>query len=287
MEFGRFGAWCGTIWRSPTFAAEAREGAAELEELGFSALWHPSGFDTSLDDVYGPFLDATSAIPVASGIASVWHHPVETAAPQVANLERAFPGRFLFTIGASHAQRVGESYTKPYSKVASYLDQLDALTPPIPAERRALAALGPRMLALAGERTFGAHPYFVPAEHSAFARSIFGPQPFLGPEVAVVVESDATTARQIARKYAANYLALPNYVNNLRNLGYGEEDFAGGGSDRLIDDVIPWGDPETLTTRLNEHLAAGADHVAVQILGTDEDPLTLGGFRRLAEALFD
>ena len=167
--------------------------------------------------------------------------------------------------------------------MVAYLDALDALDVPVPPERRVLAALGPRMLGLAAARAAGAHPYFVPVEHTARARGILGRGPLLAPEVAVVLETDATRARELARAYAATYLHLPNYTNNLRTLGFGDDDIGGGGSDRLIDAVIPWGDVATIARRVREHHDAGADHVCVQVVAGRE-AFPLDRYRELARA---
>ena len=158
---------------------------------------------------------------------------------------------------------------------------------PVPVQRRALAALGHRMLELAGQRAAGAHPYFVPVEHTARARSVLGPAPLLAPEVAVVLESDPVAARALAREYASLYLGLPNYTQNLRTLGFGDEDIDGGGSDRLIDAVIPWGNATTIATRIREHHDAGANHVCLQVISPPgRAGFPLAEYRELAGALF-
>ena len=228
--------------------------AGELESLGYGALWSSGRFDAGLSPHFDRLLGSTSHVAVASGIVSVWAGAAEDVGPAVAALEERYPGRFLLGVGASHAPAV-EHYERPYSHVVAYLDALDAQPVPVPPERRVLAALGPRMLELAAARAAGAHPYFVPVEHTARARGILGPEPLLAPEVAVVLETDAARARELARGYAATYLNLPNYTNNLRTLGYGDE-----------------------------HLDAGADHVCIQVVaGRDRFPLAQ--YRELAPAL--
>jgi probable F420-dependent oxidoreductase len=222
---------------------------------------------------------------VATGIVSVWVSPPGTIAAAAAELEARFPGRFVLGLGASHSAIVPD-YAKPYSKVVAYLDALDALDTPVPSERRVLAALGPRMLTLAAERAAGAHPYFVPLEHTARARATMGAGPVLAPEVAVVLETDPVRARALARTYASIYLPLPNYANNLRTLGYGDADIEQGGSDRLIDAVIPWGDASKVAGRIRDHLDAGADHVCVQVVAEGLE-LPLAGYRALAAALLE
>lgn len=288
MELGRVGIWAGGPWRDAARLAEARDAAAEVEALGYSALWRSGGFVPGVDEAFGRLLSATSRMVVASGILTVWHATPAQAAAAFIEFEREQPGRFLLGLGASHAhlvERLGESYVRPYSRVTSFLDDLDAIEPGVPRERRVLAALGPRMLALARDRAAGAHPYFVPVEHTARARQILGPGPLLAPEQAVVLETDPARARAIARRHTHVYLRAPNYVRNLRSLGFGEDDLAGDGSDRLVDAVVAWGDAEEVAARVGAHFEAGADHVCVQVLAEDADAFPLPGYRELAPAL--
>ncbi|MEE2034214.1 TIGR03620 family F420-dependent LLM class oxidoreductase [Rhodococcus chondri] len=281
--------WGGGFWLSRKLREAALDAARELDELGYSRLWTSGGFGDGVPSVYGEVLAATPRLAVASGIVSIWHaDPTETA--RVVNqLEQNHPDRFLLGVGTSHAPVVdakeGHTYTKPYSHMVEYLDALDAAEIPVPAERRVLAALGPRMLALSAERAAGAHPYFVPADHTAFAREVLGAGPLLAPEVAVVLEPDEVTARGIAREYMRGYLALPNYSNNLRRLGYTDEDLADGGSDRLMDVLIPWGDLERVVAGIEEHYQAGADEVAIQVLTADQSTFPARQYRELAAAL--
>ena len=281
MELGRVGVWWSGSWRA---AGDADVNVAgDLEALGYGTLWSSGGFDRGLSTRFAKLLEATERVTVASGIVSVWTSAPADVGPAVTDLEARYGGRFLFGVGASHSAIV-QDYARPYTRVVDYLDALDALHPPVPPERRILAALGPRMLELAAARTAGAHPYFVPVEHTAHARAVLGAGPFLAPEVAVVLETDRTKALELARQYAAIYLPLPNYANNLRRFGYGDADIDGGGSDRLIEAVIPWGDAETVAGRVHEHLGAGADHVCVQVVaGFERFPLTQ--YRELAPAL--
>ncbi len=283
MELGRFGVWWSGSWR---IAAEPTVNvAAELESLGFGALWSSGGFDPGLSPTFGRLLAATNGIRVASGIVSMWAGSPSDVGAAVADLEARYPGRFLLGIGASHAPLVSD-YARPYSHMVAYLDALDGLETPVPAERRVLAALGPRMLELAAQRAAGAHPYFVPVQHTARARSILGPGMLLAPEVAVVLESDPAAARALAREYASLYLELPNYTRNLRTFGFGDDDMAEGGSDRLIDAVIPWGDARTVAARIGEHHDAGADHVCLQVIsGTGREGFPLAEYAELAGAL--
>jgi probable F420-dependent oxidoreductase len=282
VDFGRFGVWWSGSWR---FADEpALDVASELESLGYGALWSSGGYQPGLSPHFGQLLASTSHIPVASGIASIWTARPDEVGPAVGELEDRFPGRFLLGIGASHAPLV-EGYARPYSHTVDYLNALDALDRPVPAARRVLAALGPRMLELAAARSAGAHPYFVPVEHTAFARRVLGTGPLLAPEVAVVLDPDPESGRALARVYASIYLGLPNYAENLRRFGFDDDDIGGGGSDRLIDAVIPHGDASFLAARIGEHLHAGADHVSVQVVAARDD-FPMDGYRQLAASLF-
>ena len=281
MELGPIGVWWSGSWRAA--GDPDLNVAGELESLGYGTLWSSGGFDPGLSTRFGKLLEATERVTVASGIVSVWTAEPADVGRAVADLEAGSGGRFLLGLGASHSAIV-QDYARPYTHVVDYLDALDALDPPLPAERRILAALGPRMLELAAARAAGAHPYFVPAEHTARARAVLGQGPLLAPEVAVVLETDRTKALELARQYAAIYLPLPNYANNLRRFGYGDADIDGGGSDRLIEAVIPWGDADTIARRIREHLQAGADHVCVQVVA-DFDKFPLAEYRELAPAL--
>ena len=281
VELGRIGVWWSGSWRDPD--DPTRSVAPELESLGYGALWSSGRFDAGLAPHFEKLLASTDRVAVASGIVSIWAGAPEDVGPAVSALEDRFPGRFVLGIGTSHSVAVAD-YTRPYSKMVAYLDALDALATPVPPERRVLAALGPRMLRLAAARAAGAHPYFVPVEHTAWARGILGPGPLLAPEVAVVLETDPARARQLARGYASTYLGLTNYTQNLRNFGFDDEDIRGGGSDRLIDAVIPWGDAATLAAAVRAHLDAGADHVCVQVIAGREG-FPLHEYRELAATL--
>ncbi|GIF23150.1 putative F420-dependent oxidoreductase [Actinoplanes tereljensis] len=261
--------------------------AVELEELGYSRIWFSAGFGQDVPQRFREILDGTERIGVAPGIVSIWHSSPAEAAAFTENAQQAHPGRFLLGLGTSHAVLVegdGTAYRKPYTKMVEYLDALDAtgLAP----ERRILAALGPRMLELSRDRAAGAHPYFIPAEHTAEARAALGPDRLLAPEVAVVLDADPATARATARQYTSGYLSLPNYTNNLRRFGWTDDDFATGGSDRLVDAIIPWGTPEQVAAGLEKHYRAGADEVAIQVLnGGDKTTFPSEAFRALAEVL--
>ena len=281
MELGRFGVWWSGSWRLPDGASF--DGAAEIEGLGYGTLWSSGGFEGGLAGHFERLLAATRLVTVASGIVSIWAAAPDDLGPAVVRLDDEYPGRFLLGLGTSHPE-IAADYTRPYAHMVAYLDALDALEMPVPPARRVLAALGPRMLELAATRAAGAHPYFVPVEHTAWAREILGNGPLLAPEVAVVLEADPAKARALARVYASIYLPTQNYSGNLRRLGYSDADIDGGGSDRLIDAVIPWGDAATVASRIEEHLAAGADHVCVQVVA-DHGEFPLSGYRELAAAL--
>jgi probable F420-dependent oxidoreductase len=281
MDLGKVGVWWSGSWTAQ--ADPSLDVGAELEALGFGALWSSGGFGQGLSLQFERLLGSTSHLIVASGIVSIWASPLQEIASAVADLETKYPGRFLLGIGASHAPIV-ENYSRPYHRVVEYLDRLDRAEPPVAADRRMLAALGPRMLTLAAARTLGAHPYFVPVEHTARAREILGSGPLLAPEVSVVIERDPTTARRLARRFMSLYLTLPNYTQNLRSFGYGDDDFAGDGSDRLVDALVAWGDVDAVSARVKDHHDAGADHVCIQVV-SDLGAFPLNEYRELANGL--
>ena len=283
MELGQIGVWWSGAWR---VAEEASVGvAAELEELGYAALWSSGGFQPGLSPHFERLLAATTRMTVFSGIVSIWSTSPEEIALAVADLDLRHPGRFVLGLGASHAAIV-EDYSRPYSHMVAYLDALDVAGPAAAKERRVLAALGHRMLGLAVDRAAGAHPYFVPVDHTARAREVLGADALLAPEVTVVLEKDASSARQAARAFSAGYLSLPNYANNLRSLGFADDDFDGGGSDRLIDALVAWGNTDDVANRVREHLEAGANHVCIQVLAPLES-FPLNAYRELAPALME
>lgn len=276
MDLGRVGIWWSGAWNE--------DDAAEVEELGYGAYWASGGFNPGLSSRFERFLAATHRIVVASGIVSIWVTDPAEIAGAVAGLEQRYPGRFLLGLGASHSVVV-QNYERPYSQMVGYLDTMDGQDPTVEKQHRALAALGPRMLRLAAERSAGAHPYFVPVEHTARARETLGAGPLLAPEVTVVLEADAGKARERARSFTTGYLSLPNYANNLRSLGYTEEDVAGGGSDRLVDAVVAWGDLDAIARRVRDHHDAGADHVCVQVLADLQAGFPSQEYRELAGTL--
>jgi probable F420-dependent oxidoreductase len=262
---------------------ELREAAAELEQLGYSALWIPGRAGGAVFDAAGVLLRATNEVTVATGILNIWMHDPEEAAAERAQLDDAYEGRFLLGLGVSHAPIV-DRYEKPLTAMGDYLDSLDAAAPAVPQQERVLAALGPKMLELARDRSAGAHPYLVPVEHTRRAREILGGGPLLAPELGVILEADEQRARSVARGQLERYMAMPNYVNNWRRFGFGDDDLASGGSDRLVDALIAWGDVESIAERIEEHFDAGADHVCIQVMA-DGDGLPRDEWRELSAAL--
>ena len=277
---GRVGIWARELRFDPDPSAIA-DAAAELEEHGWSALWIPDAGG----DIFGAvdvLLDATRSVAIATGILNIWmQDPEEVARESNARWES---GRFVLGLGASHAALV-EQYARPYSAMREYLDALDAATPPVPDGARLLAALGPRMVALSGDRAAGAHPYLVTTEHTRSAREILGPDAVLAPELGVVLDGDVARGRERAREHVADYLELPNYANSMLRMGFTEDDLRDGGSDRLVDGVVAVGDEEAIRARVEEHLDAGADHVCIQVVGPMGQPLPRETWRRLAPAL--
>jgi probable F420-dependent oxidoreductase len=270
---------------------EAVEAAAELDELGFAALWIP--------DVGGPVLEAverlletTRKAIVATGILNVWMHDPADVAAGHARLDREHSGRFLLGLGIGHASLVDADepgrYRRPLGTMREYLDALDEHAPADHQPARVIAALGPKMVALSGERTLGTHPYLVPVEHTALVREALGPDRLVAPALSVVLEQDPERAREIARRDLALYLGLPNYTNTWRRLGFGDGDLADGGSDRLLDALYGLGTVEQVAGRLREHQTAGADHVCVRVITAhpdDAERLPRAEWRMLAAAL--
>jgi probable F420-dependent oxidoreductase len=289
VDLGKVGIWSRELRYNPDRGARAGA-AAELEELGYAAIFIPDVGGDVLTEIEH-LLAATQQIPVATGVLNIWMQEPTKVAARGASLLSRFGSRFLLGLGASHAPLVDSAqrgpYTQPYSTMIGYLDALDAATPTVPASERMLAALGPRMLALARARTGAAHPYLVPPEHTALARDILGTGTVLAPEQAVVLAADRRRGLEQARSFVASYLLLPNYVHNLRRLGFGDDDLTGNGSDRLVDALVARGDEAAIAGRVRAHLDAGADHVCIQVIGASdgEESLPLVAWRRLAPAL--
>ncbi len=267
--------------------AEAAEAAAELDGLGFTALWIP--------DVGGPVLDsvdsllaATEKTVIATGILNLWMHEPADVAARYATLTDTHGERFLLGIGCSHAPLIDSKepgrYRKPLAATKAFLDGLDASAQPVPQANRVLAALGPKMLQLSATRAAGAHPYLVTPDHTSGAREVLGDGPLLLPEQTVVLTDDRDEARTIGTDWLRSYLALPNYANNLLRSGFTEDDVSSV-SDRLFDAIIAWGDEDAIKRRVDEHHAAGADHVCVQVITADPQEFPREQWRRLAAAL--
>lgn len=273
-EVGRIGIWIRQYDVTPAVAAE-------LERLGYGTVWIGSSPGGDLG-VAERLLEATDRIVVATGIVNVWKDDARTIAAAHHRLTERFPGRFLLGVGIGHREATSE-YRSPLAVLVDYLDVLDAEG--VPTDERVLAALGPKVLRLAADRTAGAHPYLVTAEHTRRAREVLGAGVLLAPEQKIVLDGDPARARATARDtVAGTYLPLRNYRANLRRIGFAEDEVTGAGSDRLIDALVAQGDAAAAADRVRAHLDAGADHVAVQLLRTPgADPLA--GFRAVAAAL--
>jgi probable F420-dependent oxidoreductase len=291
-RIGRIGVWLGSIALEP--ARDEREAVARIERLGYGAAWFGEG-PTNREALSHAalLLAASERLVIATGIANIWARDATAAINGANTLNEAYDERFLLGLGVSHAPIVnsrGHQYAKPLTAMRGYLEAIDQHTYGAPGPEHPspvlLAALRPKMLELARARTAGAHPYFVPPTHTARARAILGPVPLLAPEQVVVLETDGTRARETARRHMAGYLSLPNYVNNLRALGYGDADFADGGSERLVDAIVAWGDEEAIAGRVREHLDAGADHVAIQAYAENASA-ALSQLEHLAPTLLD
>ncbi|MBU8821771.1 LLM class F420-dependent oxidoreductase [Mycolicibacterium goodii] len=258
-NLGQYGVWTG--------GAVTPEQAAEIEKLGYGAAWIGGSPAADLSFVE-PILDNTETLQVATGIVNIWAADANTVAESFHRIEAAHPGRFVLGVGVGHPEHTGE-YRKPYDALVEYLDVLDAAK--VPTSRRVLAALGDRVLKLSAQRSAGAHPYLTTPEHTEHARDVLGEAVFLAPEHKVVLNTDAAAARAVGRKTVEFYLDLSNYVNNWRKLGFTEKDVEKPGSDKLIDAVVAHGTAGDIAARLRQHIAAGADHVAIQVLGESDD----------------
>jgi probable F420-dependent oxidoreductase len=276
IELGKIGVW--TSYR-PFGIERAGEAATLIEQLGYGSWW--IGASPHVPDVR-PVLEATSTLVAATGILNVWANEPAATAAAAAAVRADFPGRFMLGIGIGHPEATTD-YRKPLAAMRAFLDGLDAADTPPPRQERCLAALGPKMLELASERAAGTHTYFVPVEHTRAARERLGPGKLVAAELACVVNSDPVRARAVARDYAQLYLTLRNYVQNLLHYGFTDDDVANGGSDRLIDALVPQGSAEEIAEIVHAHLDAGADHVCLQPLG--EDGIPHNAWTALAKAL--
>ena len=234
----------------------------DIEALGYGAIWAGGSPPAELSWVE-PILEKTEKLQLATGIVNIWSAAAEPVAESFHRIDKAYPGRFLLGIGVGHPE-ANQEFRKPIDALNDYLDKLDENG--VPKDRIVVAALGPKVLKLSADRTAGAHPYLTTPEHSAEARKVIGPSAFLAPEHKVVLTTDAEKARATGRKALEIYLQLANYLNSWKRLGFTDEDVAKPGSDRLVDAVVAYGTPDAIAARLKEHLTAGADHVAVQVL---------------------
>jgi probable F420-dependent oxidoreductase len=274
-------------------APELRRAVAEIEEMGFGAIWVGEFLAREVFAACAIILAATSRIKVATGIANIWARDPIAMMNGGRALAEAWPNRFVLTLGVGHAAFVkdrGHVYERPLTTMRAYLDQMERAPyrapqpdPPVPI---VLGALGPKMMQLAGERTAGAHPYFVPVEHTVEARGILGHDRLLAPEQAVVFAKTREAARPTGDIYMRTYLALPNYRNNLVRLGWSGDELTPPGSDRLFDAIVVWGDDEEIARKVRRHRDAGADHVALSVLMPTPDRAPTAGLRRLAPRLF-
>src|SRR6266404_3729020 len=276
-RLGPIGVWSFELERMT--ATDESRFANEIEALGFKALWIPESLGSKEIFAHaGILLAATKTLIIASGIANIWARDAVAMANGARTLQEAYADRFLCGIGVSHKPtidaRLGGGYEKPLTHMRAYLDAMDKAPyvgpnrkdPPAP---RVLAALGPHMLRLSAARSLGAHPYFVPVEHTTIARAEIGPDALLAVEQACTLEADPTTAREVARGHMKRYLELDNYANNLRRLGWGDEDLGDGGSDALADAIVAWGGVDAVKARADAHRTNGADHVCLQVFGED------------------
>ncbi|HEY3696726.1 TIGR03620 family F420-dependent LLM class oxidoreductase [Phenylobacterium sp.] len=282
-RLGRVGVWSGELRRAaPAARAEA---AAELDALGYGAIWMPGGIGGEILADVRALLDATRRASVGTGIINIWKHEPAELGAWWRGLPAELQARTMLGLGASHGPLIGAEYGRPLATMRAFLDGLDAEG--VPVQSRCLAALAPGMLDLSRDRSAGTHPYLVPPEHTAVARARVGPDALVAPEQGVILETDPARAREIARQAVGVYLGLPNYLNNWRRLGYSEDDVTGF-SDRLCDAVFAWGTTEQIAARVKAHFDAGADHVCLQVLrgapGSDMS-LPTRQWRELAAAL--
>jgi probable F420-dependent oxidoreductase len=290
MDIGKIGIWA---FLDMLPARQSQEVAAEIEGLGFKALWIPEAIGREVFTSSAVLLAGSRHLVIATGIANIWARDAMAMVNAQRTLTEAYPDRFLLGMGVSHAPLVdgvrGHLYAKPLTYMRTYLDAMDgapfAAAQPTTPLMRVIAALHPRMLKLAAERAAGSHPYFVPPEHTKRARELLGPNALLAPEQAICLETDPEKARRIARGHMALYLTLPNYRRNLESLGFAASDFDNGGSDRLVDAIVAWGDMDVVRHRVRAHHDAGANHVCLQVLGEDFTSVPRKEWREISKAL--
>jgi probable F420-dependent oxidoreductase len=271
---------------------DLRRAAAAIEEMGFGTIWVGEAMAREAFAASAIILAATSQIKVATGIANIWVRDPTAMMNGGRALAEAWPNRFVLGIGVSHAPLVtarGHQYDRPLTAMRTYLDLMEkapyrgpAPNPPPPI---VLAALGVKMLELARERTAGAHPYYVPVEHTREARRILGPERLLAPEQAIVFAKTREFARLPGDIYMRTYLSLQNYRQNLVRLGWPEDELTPPGSDRAFDALVAWGDEEEIARKVKRHHEAGADHVAVSTLTPTPERAPTDDLRRLAPLL--
>lgn len=281
-RLGKFGIWAVQFrFGDPGFVAES---AAELDELGYGALWFPGGRGGDVFAAFLALLNATQSIVAATGILNIWMHEPAEVGGWWHGFSDAQKERALLGLGVGHAPAIGTAWKEPLKKMANYLAALDESG--VPVESRCVAALGPKMLDLAALHSAGSHPYLVPPEHTAMARERMGPDALLAPEQGVILETDPDRARTKAREQLETYAVLPNYINSWKRLGFLDEDIATR-SDRLIDSLFAWGTLDTIGARLKAHLDAGADHVCLQVIsgapGTNDPDELRQSWRDLAQ----
>ncbi len=289
LKLGRIGIWTADFDLQPM--AKAQEAIAQVEAMGFGTVWVPEAVLREPFASTSLLLSATKKMVLATGIASIHARTAQTMQAGWKTVTEAFPDRFLLGLGVSHAPMVTGvhkgTYAMPYSTMIGYLDAMDAgiFSSPTPSTlpQRVLAALGPKMLKLAAERGAGAHPYFIPVEHTVFARNIMGADALLAPEQAVVFETDPTKARAIARQHMKIYTRLPNYVNNLLRFGFTADEVAKQ-EDRVVDAIVAWGTTDQIVARIKAHLDSGANHVCVQVLTDARGTLPMEQWQELADA---
>jgi probable F420-dependent oxidoreductase len=288
-RLGTVGVWTFEAERMPAVAE--RDYARAVESLGFKALWLPESLGSKEAFAHASLLlAATKTLIVATGIANIWARDAVAMANGARTLVDAYPNRFLLGLGVSHAPTVktrGQSYSRPLEYMRRYLDAMDAApyVGPKVDTPRVLAALGPHMLRLSADRSLGAHPYFVPVEHTAIARKELGPEPLLAVEQAATINEDPAVSRATARRHMKRYLDLDNYTNNLRRLGWGDSDLADGGSDKLVDAIVAWGGTGAIKSRIDEHRKRGADHICLQVLRADPASPPTADLERIAKAV--
>jgi probable F420-dependent oxidoreductase len=291
MDLGQFGIWTAALDTTP--ADQARHLAREVEDLGFGALWVPEATRREAFSNASLLLGATTNLVIATGVANIYARDALAMSAGWKTLTEAYPDRFLLGLGVGHATTVqavrGHAYGRPLATMGEYLDAMDAApfdaAPPTTTPRRVLAALGPKMLGLAAARAWGAHPFFVPPEHTRRSREILGPQALLAPAQGVNLETEPRRSAEITDAYMRRYLKRPHYVRNLRRLGYSTDDTADAGSRRLVEDIVAVGPADRVAPYITAHLEAGADHVCINVVGLQAGEPLLAAWRQLAKVL--